>query len=535
MARRDIMKFFPGKPRPIQEEALRIIEKNWDTHDVFVVSLPVASGKSRIAMTLSRWCAKQTRILTPTNILVEQYMQDAPYLNHIKKKADYCCSLSRSDPQESCAQVYKDNGGRHCVACHYVDKVRKTKSAKQGVYNYYTYVALKLQSSVVIFDEAHKVLDAMRGFAAKRIWQFQHNYPNWVSTYGTLHKWVTGRCQELPGNKTLAALKEDLELGSTRYLVKRGFEDYRGEERDCISLLPLDVSQEPPVLWSKADKIVLMSGTISYKDIEAMGLSKRRVCYIDLPSPIDAASRPVHFVPVAPMGYADVDDSLPAMVAWIRQALQDNPGKGLIHATYGVAEKLREHLQDDNRLLWHDADDKLDVYRAFRETKEPKVLVASGLYEGIDLYGSDYQWQAITKVPYPSLAEPAIKFKAEKDSSWYQWETLKSVIQACGRICRGPDDFGVTYILDTNWRRLYNAGVKANLIPQWWQEGYISTEQRNADVAPQQPRVFVRPRAGEGQQGGALDAPALSQPAAPVLGARVRLPAGRWKTYRSED
>jgi Rad3-related DNA helicase len=540
------MKCFPGKPRPIQEEALRIIEKAWDTHDVFVVSLPVGAGKSRIALTISRWAKQQTRILTPTNILVEQYLQDAPHLNHIKKKADYCCSLSRSEEPESCAQVYKDNGGRHCMACHYVDKVRKTKMAKQGVYNYYTYVALKLQAPVVIFDEAHKVLDAMRGFAAKRIWQFQHDYPNWVNTYGTLHKWVTGRVQQLPGNKPLRALKEDLELGSTRYLVKRGMEDYRGEERDCISLLPLDVSQEPPILWAKANKIVLMSGTISYKDIEAMGLHRKRVCYIDLPSPIDATSRPVHFVPIAPMGHATQGASLPKMAEWVRAALVVNPGKGIIHATYSVAQQLRELLADVQRLRWHDEADKLDVYRAFRETTEPVVLVASGLYEGIDLYGSDYQWQAITKIPYPSLGEPAIKFKAEKDPTWYQWETLKSVIQACGRICRGPDDYGITYILDSNWSRLYNDGRKANLIPQWWQEGYHAAATQgtgkpaawktwDASVATQHEDIHVRSGAGEGQQGGAVDAAALSQSSASLSGARVRLPTRRWATYRSQD
>lgn len=542
MTRRDIMKCFPGKPRPIQEEALRIVEKNWDTHDVFVVSLPVGAGKSRIATTIARWTGKQTRILTPTNILVEQYLQDAPHLNYVRKKADYCCSLSRSDPPESCATVYKDNGGRHCVACHYVDKVRKARTAKQGVYNFYTYVALKLQAPVVVFDEAHKVIDALRGFASKKVWQFQHEYPHWVTTYGTLHRWVNGRLQQLPSSarqfKTLTALKEDLEIGSTRYLVKRGMEDYRGEERDCISLLPLDVSQEPPILWGRAEKIVLMSGTISYKDVEALGLDKKRVCYIDLPSPIYATSRPVHFVPVASMAYANQEQSVPVLAEWLRQLLLKHPGKGLIHATYSVAQQLREYLNDSERLMWHDSDDKLDVYRAFRETSEPRVLVASGLYEGVDLYGSDYQWQVITKVPYPSLAEPAIKFKAEKDSTWYQWETLKTIIQACGRICRGPDDYGITIIADTTWRRLYNECRKNNLIPQWWQEGYREEPAQGGgvpDVASKHQDALLPQGVGEGKQGGEVDAAALSQPAAGVPGVRIRFSPRRWQTYRSQD
>lgn len=521
-----ILKSFPGKPRPIQVEALQLLEKKWNDHDVFVVSLPVGAGKSKIALTIARWVKKQTRILTPTNILVEQYLADSPSLNHIRKKADYCCSISRSDPAESCADFYKNNGGQHCVACHYVDKVRKARMARTGVYNYYSLVALKLTAPVLIFDEAHKVLDALRGFAAKRIWQFQHEYPEWVTSYGTLHKWVCGRVQQLPGNKVLAALKDDLELGSMRYLVKRGMEDYRGEERDCISLLPLDVSQEPPILWRKAEKIVLMSGTISFKDIEAMGLAGKRVCYIDLPSPIDAESRPVRFVPVASMAYAAQDDELPKLVEYVKYLLDTHPGKGLIHTTYALAQKLREALAGVQRLRWHDAVDKLSVYKAFRETKTTDVLVASGLYEGVDLYGDDYQWQLITKVPFPSLAEPAIRFKAEKDPAWYQWETLKIVMQACGRICRGPEDYGITYISDTSWRRLYNDSKKSNLVPQWWQEGYqeCASGGHSAFVAPNQPSVQLQYGAGEGEQGRALDASTLSQRLASLHRTRLRLP-----------
>lgn len=492
MKKLDIMTFFPGNPRPVQEKALRLVQDNWDSHDVFVLSLPVASGKSKISQTIAKWCKTQSCILTPTNILVDQYQQEAKGFSFLKKKDSYTCH-SHFDNELgnlSCAQVYKDRGGSHCGGCHYVRKVREAKRALSGIYNYHTYMALKMQVPVVIFDEAHKVLDTIRALSAKKVWQFQHLYPDWVNTYQTLYRWVSGKATH-SDKKIFQTLKEDLEANSKQYLVKRGMEPYRGEERDCLSLLPLDVSRQPPIFWpNKVKKIVLMSGTISYKDIEAMGLDKRRVCYIDMPSPIEPEARPVIYQPVASMSWANQDANLEKLAQHLAQVAEQEEGKGLVHITYGLARKLRPLLPQE-RFLWHDSTNKLAVYKEFRETEEPRILMGSGLYEGIDLYGEDYKWQIITKVPYPSLAEPAIKFMAGKDPVWYHWETVKSVIQACGRICRGPEDSGTTYVIDSSWRKLYDSCVKEGLLPKWWLDAY-----QEHDVAPEHADVHLSAGAG---------------------------------------
>lgn len=472
---------------------------------MFILSLPVAAGKSKISQTISKWSRTQTCILTPTNILVDQYAEDAVGFNFLRRKDSYTCHTHRDNEGESvsCAKAYTQRGGSHCGGCHYVRKVKETKRAMHGIYNYYTYMALKLHTPVVIVDEAHKLIDTIRTLSGKKLWQFKELYPDWVRTYSTLYRWVNGKASH--SNKGIYKdLKEDLELNSKRYLVKRSMEEWRGEERDCLSLLPLDISQEKPIFWpSKVKKLVLMSGTISYKDIEALGLDKRRVCYIDLPSPIPPENRPVIFSPIASMSYANQEANLEKLAHELahvvaHDGVHDNlfKGKGLIHITYGLAQKLRPLLPQD-RFLWHNSEDKLDVYRYFRETKEPKILMGSGLYEGIDLYGEDYQWQIITKVPFPSLAEPAIRFKADKDSVWYHWETMKSVIQACGRICRGPEDSGTTYIWDESWRKLYDACKKEGLLPKWWLDAYVAEEQESIQLSD---------RTAEGKQGREVDA-----------------------------
>ena len=89
------------------------------------------------------------------------------------------------------------------------------------------------------------------------------------------------------------------------------------------------------------------------------------------------------------------------------------------------------------------------------------------MYEGIDLPYDAGRWQILAKVPYPSLADPAIKYMASIDEEYYAWETIKTVLQACGRICRTPEDYGVTYIFDKSFERLYNQNNE--LWPLWFQ------------------------------------------------------------------
>jgi Rad3-related DNA helicase len=77
-------------------------------------------------------------------------------------------------------------------------------------------------------------------------------------------------------------------------------------------------------------------------------------------------------------------------------------------------------------------------------------------------------WQVILKVPYPSLADPVIAEWAQRDHEAYSWETLKEMIQATGRVCRGPTDVGVTYVFDKSFERLHDGCAAAGLIPTWW-------------------------------------------------------------------
>ena len=485
-----ILEFFPRKldPRPVQANALKELERLWDSANIFVINLPVASGKSAIAMTIAHW-QKKCSIITPTKLLVDQYKNEYNHVHVLRAKSDYWCSTfkcpvsKRPKSKKLGATCKKDLG---CSGCQsYLKDLRQARVMPYLLSNYYIYLAHRLYRDTLVVDEAHNMIDVLKNMAAKRFWQFKHQFPSNLKTREDIKHWVNNLPDSAfhyhfkqSGDRTwtdqvgLEFLRAEINSYRPRYLITMEQEDYRGEKHTCIKMTPLDISDAPPVMWpSEVKKIVLLSATISRKDIEQLGLAGKKVQYIQADSPIQAERRPVVLAMNAQsMAWKVQDQNLPALCRYIEEAAFHNDDvKGLIHATYGLSRKLREHNwspQVRERLIFHDKETKTQQYNYFRESTAPKILVASGMYEGIDLPYDAGRWQILAKVPWPSLADPAIKFLCGEDEEWYAWETIKTVLQACGRICRTPEDRGVTYIFDKTFERLYlqNPG----LFPDWF-------------------------------------------------------------------
>jgi Rad3-related DNA helicase len=295
-------------------------------------------------------------------------------------------------------------------------------------------------------------------------------------------EWVRSLPKEKRRTKKLALLEESLDFEAPSYIPQRTKEEFNGkgtergkpELMDCIRLTPTDISEAPPMFWPReVKKIVLMSATIGPKDIEQMGLGKRRVIYIDCKSPIPRGNRPIITLNTVSVNRQNMDTAVVKLAQEIQGIADYHAGeKGLVHATYQLATHLSTIL-DDSRYIFHNRHNKAEKYREFRESPPEfgKILVASGMYEGIDLPEDLGRWQAIAKVPWMSLGNPAIRYLAERDPEWFHWETLKVLIQACGRICRTPTDHGITYILDSSVNRLFEEAVY--MMPQWWLDAIV--------------------------------------------------------------
>jgi Rad3-related DNA helicase len=308
----------------------------------------------------------------------------------------------------------------------------------------------------------------IKDMAAKKLWHHEYQFPNHIRTYGQLYRWTSEQLSRKPADRKLKELLAERTSTKVPYLVEKGEGLYRGEERKCLKLIPVDVRNQPPLLWpqGKVKKIFFLSGTINRKDVEDMGLGNRRICVIDAPSPIPVERRPLHLDLKFTLASSANGRDIPKLAAYLQELADSKPTKGFIHAPYSLAKELEKHLKGD-RFLFHSSESKRNVFKEFQESAD-RVMVASGMYEGIDLAGDLARWQVICKVPWANLTEPAMKYLAEQDPEGYANEAARLVIQAYGRVCRGPDDFGETFIVDRSFERLYTN--YPDLFPGWFKE-----------------------------------------------------------------
>lgn len=472
-----ILSYFPGEPREVQRFVLEQLEQNWGKADVFVVNVPVAGGKSRIATTIARWADKAS-ILVPNRILNEQYVQEQPDLCTLRAKETYRCKEADEKIPEwmqSCA--YRSARKLGCRGCVYQQAKRRASASRYGVFNYHVYAAHRLYKSTLIVDEAHNLVPFVKDRAVKVIWSDRYGIPSRIRSYDQLVQWL----KSVRRDAKLDLLLRELTDGKPRFLVQKTQLPYRGKPRDALKLLPIDVSNEPPILWpgGKVQKIVLLSATIGMADLRMLGLDKRRILYIEGPSPIPVERRPCYYQPVGSMSYAAQDRTMPLLIQKLQELAKGHAEeRGLIHAPYSLAARIKDQLKGTElgaRLLTHDKQDRSAAYQAFRSSAPGTILLASGMEEGIDLPYDAARWQVITKVPYPSLAEPAIRWQAEKEPELYAWETAKKLLQASGRVCRTPTDMGVTYILDSSFQTLYNNWKR--LLPAWFVDSVIFVQE----------------------------------------------------------
>ena len=496
-----ILEFFPDglTPRAGQRDALETIEKRWDEADVFVVEAPTAFGKTHVVMTLARWLhkvqGKKSFIVTPTNVLRDQYKRDVPRLFSIKKRHEYTCIRSTPSCQINCQEWY-DEHSQPCKGCPHTKALRQARVLPYQVNNTYAYMAHKLFMPVLIADEAHTLVQMRKELAARTLWWHDYHFPHYVRDYKGLLRWTKEKLVEFDGvdehaatavkqrKKRLELLHADLISGEHKFLVEKGVGLYRGVEKPCLKMLPINTSAEPPLLWppGKVEKVFLFSATIGQKDIEQLGLADRRVCWIRGESPIPAAQRPFVSEASLNMSYSGGGKDLDQLASYVVRLMRRHEGEaGLIHITYSLMDALRlrlssllaaEHPAEWNRLLFHTRTNKQAQFDSFVSRTDGPVFLCAGLYEGVDLPDDLGRWQLITKVPWASLADPALKWLADSDPEQYQWDTLKLVMQAAGRVCRTPTDWGITYCSDRSVRRL-----PRELMPLWFGAALDAGEQ----------------------------------------------------------
>lgn len=456
------------EPRGVQIQFLDWVSENWRQGEVLAGQLPVGSGKSFLAETFK--IATGAHAITPSNILIDQYIATYPTKNYLKGKANYACrsGLTCSDWVNVLEQP-------PCGDCPY-ERCKERAFKEPTFFNplslYYFKMRLKTRPKVLVVDEAHQLSSMILMLCQKKFRKSLYNWDDRCQSEVHLLDWMTTQAKKLQklaalyqqtrDYKKLAEISDEIESLSivsaavaedpANFAIYAEKGKYRGKPETFLNVRPV----RPPKLIVRrlldCDKLILLSGTLLPTDIEDLSC-ERTVRFIDLPSPIPKERRPILYRPTSfPMNFQTDPVEI---VRAIERVLDEFPGMNtIIHVSYEMSAKLQPHFT--RPVFSNTSVTKIDVLGRFK--KQGGVFLAAGCAEGLDLKDGVCRLNIIPRLMYPNLSDPVVqKRKAlERGEEWYALETLKVAIQQTGRSTRNESDWSNTVVLDPNFSRLVN-------------------------------------------------------------------------------
>jgi Rad3-related DNA helicase len=244
-----------------------------------------------------------------------------------------------------------------------------------------------------------------------------------------------------------------------------------------VAIKPLDPARYlSHTVWNRGNKFALLSATILNKNAfcRGVGLDPAEVALVDVDHTFPVANRPLYDVTCGKMTYNERDETLPAVTRMLIRLMAAHPDeKGLIHChSYAIQSSLRRRLAElgvESRIQTHDTTDRDESLQAWLSTDSPDIFLSVTMEEALDLQGDLCRWQVICKAPYLNTTDSRVSRRLSDGKwSWYRRVALQTVIQACGRIVRSPDDYGSTYLADSSLLTLFNNA--RNEMPAWFRE-----------------------------------------------------------------
>lgn len=476
-------------PRPLQEDFLAWISNTLPHVKVLVAQAPVGFGKSYVLRAIQR--ATGGAIVTPSNILIDQYRSDYPRVNYLKGKAKYVCSSGLT-----CADYAELNNKKTCPGCTYSKCRRNAIEGHPTFFNPMSLYTLRctngVDTPILCVDEMHQLASMILLLCGKRFAKSRYDFDDSVLNETRLREWLKVQVDKLyrlakqyrklgedkkwadimreaeSAELTLMGLKENPE----NYAVWIEEGRYRGQADKFINVKPV---QPPKFLVHRmldSDRLLLISGTAFQHDIKEL-VGNAPYEFLDLPSPIPKQNRPIYNEPVPyDMNYKTDPEMV---VRDIEKILDQHPNQNaIIHVSYSWGKKLAPLFT--RPILTNTSENKDQIVEKFK--KEGGVFLASGCAEGLDLKGDLCRLNIIPKLIYPDLNDPVVKKrKALPDGNdWYNLETLKGVIQQAGRSTRSPDDYSTTIVMDPGFA--WRVGKYKKVLPQSFLEAIVWTKRK---------------------------------------------------------
>ncbi len=521
-----IFEEFPAPSyRGNQEQALRDIRDAFDAgNDVVLVRAPTGSGKSLLARAVAGCAAKADQVApseasgayytTPQVSQLDDVAGDSLLddLNIIRGKSNYKCILpGERDTPVNRAPCVREKGYECSVQhrCPYFSDraIASNRNIAAMTLAYFMQTAgseVFRKRDVVVIDEAHGLAEWAEMYATIElgprtvpVWD-DLKVPNLESVERAAKyaenvvQTLVRRKDDLLSKKALTAeevyVRDRLQerIGELDWFVT----DYRDPESATewlvdqpdgeggqVTIKPMNPEKYlQHTVYDRGNKFVLLSATILNKDAfcRQVGLPPDQTALVDVEHTFPVENRPLYDVTQGKMTYEHRDETLPKIARVTTRIMQQHPDeKGLIHChSYGIQERLADLLRDfgvGERLRIHGRENRDAELESWKACDDPEVFLSVKMEEALDLEGDLCRWQVLCKAPFLNTGDSRVAHRLEQGQwAWYYRSALRTVIQACGRVIRAPDDYGDTYLADTSLLDLFERAKTDT--PPWFAE-----------------------------------------------------------------
>lgn len=484
-------------------------------------------------------------ILTESKILQRQYREEFNSISNLWGRNSYSCTqFSCSCEQGKEFQKVSKSKCEDCPYDHARDQFMNGKISLTN-FHMFTLMSMnslldRRESSVLIVDEAHELENVVSNFVSVTLSHRNLSSMGFEDSEAILKSMknisviddFVGFCQEyllekiedqigvigseikkndkktlnrdLAIDATVGDLSENSEVKLSKSLgslvsikskILNFLDEYRNDYSNWVLQIEYDEKKNKkfviqPIwaypffdkyIWSKYDKVILMSGTILDKKMFSYlnGIPEPISEYYRINSPFLIKNRPIYYIPMGKMNYKLKEQTFESYLPILNKLLSKYKNqKGIIHTvTFELQNWLKDKIKSE-RFLFPKSDQKSKNFalKQHYTVKRPTILVSPSMATGVDLKNSRARFQICLKIPYPNLGDVKNKRRMKDKPEWYAWVTVSKLIQMYGRAVRNKDDYSHFIILDSCFGDVLK--YSGHLFPDWVLEAVREVDKR---------------------------------------------------------
>ena len=220
------------------------------------------------------------------------------------------------------------------------------------------------------------------------------------------------------------------------------------------------------------DKILLMSGTLTRKSVEKLGIKEEECEWIDSPSPFDPANSPITQINIGfRVEYKTPPENMEVWARVIDQIVEkQGDRKGILFTVSYPRSELFYRLSGLPRstLVTHHRRNTLERVEYFKKSRGPKLLVSPSVTSGWDFPDTECEYIIIGKVPFVTATGELTKARQKEDKEWVHFLAMETIVQEAGRGTRKMSDHCEVFVVDDHFSWFWPK--YKHFSPRWFQD-----------------------------------------------------------------